>query len=114
MADARTQAEKFPKYFVKIGDELVDVYVVLHAFGVTDPCLQHAVKKLLLAGKRTGGKAAIKDIMEARETLNRAVEMHGLYDIYGDPKHSVPVALSPAQPQSFEGRGMYGTRHEDH
>ena len=31
----------------------IDVYRVLVLFGVTNPCLQHAIKKLLCAGQRT-------------------------------------------------------------
>ena len=30
----------------------IDVYRVLELFNVTDPCLQHAIKKLLCAGGR--------------------------------------------------------------
>ncbi len=52
----------------------VDVYRVLTLFKVNDPCLQHAIKKLLCAGDR-GDKSMIKDITEARDTLNRHLEM---------------------------------------
>lgn len=53
----------------------IDVYRVLHAFQVTDPCLQHAIKKLLVPGKRIGGKAEEQDIKEAIWTLSRWIEM---------------------------------------
>lgn len=52
----------------------IDVYRVLELFGVTDPCLQHAVKKLLCAGNR-GAKDTDKDIQEAIDTLQRWQEM---------------------------------------
>jgi hypothetical protein len=52
----------------------VDVYRVLVMFEVTDPCIQHAVKKLLAAGKR-GSKDAAKDVAEAIESLDRWREM---------------------------------------
>lgn len=52
----------------------IDVYRVLRLFDVSDPCIQHAVKKLLAAGKR-GAKDAEKDIAEAIESLRRWQEM---------------------------------------
>ena len=66
----------YQKYFknVKHLDE-VDVYRVLNLFDVTDHALGHAVKKLLLCGVRTGGKTTIQEVVEARDTLNRWVEM---------------------------------------
>lgn len=54
--------------------EIVDVYRVLELFNVTNPCLQHAIKKLLCAGER-GVKDTEKDIQEAIDTLNRYKEM---------------------------------------
>jgi hypothetical protein len=35
------------KYLRSVPTKQIDVYRVLHAFGVTDPCIQHAIKKLL-------------------------------------------------------------------
>lgn len=55
--------------------ELVDVYRVLDLFGVTDHAIGHAVKKLLMAGQRTGEKSFEKDLQEARDTINRKLEM---------------------------------------
>lgn len=52
----------------------VDVYRVLHAFEVNDPCIQHSVKKLLVAGGR-GAKDAKKDVEEAIDSLVRWLEM---------------------------------------
>ena len=52
----------------------VDVYRVLVMFEVTDPCIQHAVKKLLAAGNR-GSKDVAKDVAEAIESLRRWQEM---------------------------------------
>jgi hypothetical protein len=58
-------------YFKPCPFESVDVYRVLSLFNVTDPCLQHAVKKLLVAGGRGGGKPIDKDVQEAIDTLQR-------------------------------------------
>ena len=52
----------------------IDVYRVLDLFNVTDPCLQHAIKKLLAAGVR-GVKPAGRDVLEAVDTLQRWLEM---------------------------------------
>ncbi|RLA59360.1 MAG: hypothetical protein DRQ89_14160 [Epsilonproteobacteria bacterium] len=55
--------------------DYVDVYRVLELFNVTNPCLQHAVKKLLVAGGRGAGKNINQDIQEAIDTLVRWKEM---------------------------------------
>lgn len=52
----------------------IDVYRVLVLFGVTNPCIQHAIKKLLCAGNR-GVKDELKDVQEAIASLLRYLEM---------------------------------------
>jgi len=52
----------------------IDVYRVLILFGVTDPCLQHAIKKLLCSGQR-GAKDKQQDVQEAISSLLRYLEM---------------------------------------
>lgn len=54
--------------------EMIDVYRVLELFNVTHPGLQHAAKKILAAGER-GAKDWEKDVQEAVDSLNRALEM---------------------------------------
>lgn len=53
----------------------IDVYRVLKLFNVTDPCVQHAVKKLLVAGGRGAGKDMERDLREAVDSINRALQM---------------------------------------
>lgn len=53
----------------------IDVYRVLQLYNVTDACLQHAIKKLLVAGGRGAGKDINQDIQEAIDTLNRWKEI---------------------------------------
>ena len=53
----------------------VDVYWVLRLFDVRDPCLQHAIKKLLVAGGRGAGKDFSRDVQEAIDSCQRAIEM---------------------------------------
>ena len=52
----------------------IDVYRVLDLFGVSNPCIQHAVKKLLCAGQR-GIKDQKQDVQEAIASLVRYLEM---------------------------------------
>jgi hypothetical protein len=48
-----TSVEKYPHYFKDVKHlDSIDVYRVLELFEVSDPCVQHAVKKLLCLGKR--------------------------------------------------------------
>jgi len=65
---------KHNHYFKPCPYKAIDIYRVLQLFEVTDPCLQHAIKKLLVAGKR-GSKDEYKDIQEAIDTLNRWQDM---------------------------------------
>ena len=70
---------KYPAYFKDVSDiRMLDVYTVHKLFGINDPsgAIQHASKKLLLSGVRTGGKSMYQDIKEARDTLNRWLEMN--------------------------------------
>ena len=52
----------------------IDVYRVLDLFGVLNPCVQHAVKKLLCSGQR-GVKDTRQDVQEAITSLVRCLEM---------------------------------------
>ena len=54
----------------------LDIYRILKLYEVSDPCLQHAIKKLLCAGKR-GVKNQTQDINEAILSLKRFLEMQG-------------------------------------
>ena len=52
----------------------IDVYDVLTAFNVTNPALQHLIKKALCAGLR-GHKDKEQDMDEILESAQRAVEL---------------------------------------
>lgn len=63
-------------YFKDVSDiDTMDVYEVLYRFGVTDPCLQHIVKKALCAGQR-GHKDFETDLQNIRDTATRAIEIN--------------------------------------
>lgn len=74
-----SMSKLYPKYYKDVSDVLeVDVYHVHKIFNIQDPsgAIQHASKKLLLSGVRTGGKSFYDDIREARDTLNRWLEIN--------------------------------------
>ncbi len=52
----------------------IDIYMFLHLFNVTDPCLQHIIKKAACAGQR-GAKDFDKDVKEISDTAIRLLEM---------------------------------------
>ena len=52
----------------------IDIYRVLLLFNVVNPCIQHAIKKLLCAGQR-GAKGQKQDVQEAIASLMRYLEM---------------------------------------
>ena len=53
----------------------VDVYDVLQAFNVTNPALQHLVKKALAVGQR-GHKDAAEDLQDIVDSARRAQELN--------------------------------------
>ena len=72
---ARIEERKHGHYFKDVSSVAqIDVYSVLRLFEVTDPCLQHIVKKALCAGKR-GAKDFVKDVQEIADTAARLIEL---------------------------------------
>ena len=70
-----TAHQSHDHYFKDVSNlKHIDIYRVLLLFGVTDPCLQHATKKLLCAGNR-GVKDELKDVQEAITSLTRYLEI---------------------------------------
>jgi hypothetical protein len=71
------EAERAHNHYFKDVRKLdfVDVYRVLDMFQVEDPALQHAIKKLLVAGGRGAGKNIGQDVQEAIDSLKRWQEM---------------------------------------
>lgn len=64
-------SNQYGHYFKDVRNlDTVDVYRVLELFNVVSPCLQHAIKKLLVAGGR-GSKDMGKDVAEAIVSLQR-------------------------------------------
>lgn len=68
-------ADKYPHYYKDVSKlDKIDVYTILNLWRVTDPCLAHAIKKLLVPGGR-GDKDMKKDVQEAIDTLTRWQEL---------------------------------------
>lgn len=57
-------------------DGKIDVYAVLKTFDVRCPARQHAIKKLLCCGFR--GKSVIQDLCEARDAIDRAIQIENI------------------------------------
>jgi len=80
--EARTKPNDGNKYHREIFDTkgndsiTVDVYSVLAAFEVTNPALQHLIKKALCAGLR-GHKNELTDMNDIIESAHRARDMAG-------------------------------------
>lgn len=83
-------ARKHSHYFKDVSHlKDIDVYRVLKLFNVTDPCVQHAVKKLLVAGGRGAGKGIERDLREAVDSINRALQMIAEDDVPGSSRDSL-------------------------
>ena len=54
--------------------QMIDVYRVIDLWEIKHPALQHALKKVLAAGKR-GAKDEAKDVQEAIDSLERWKQM---------------------------------------
>lgn len=68
--------EKHSHYYKDVEHlKTIDVYRVLELFDVTNPCLAHAIKKLLVAGGRGAGKDQNQDICEAVDSCQRFLQM---------------------------------------
>lgn len=66
---------QYSQYYKDVSKlDVIDVYRVLKLWNVTDPTVQHAIKKLLASGER-GYKDEGQDIKEAIDSLVRGLEM---------------------------------------
>jgi hypothetical protein len=65
---------KHSHYFKPCPFNELDIYRLILILEIVDPCLQHAFKKIALAGGRRH-KSIEKDVQEAIDTLERWKEM---------------------------------------
>lgn len=81
--------KKYPHYYKDVSNlKVLDIYRFLSLFNVKDPCLQHAIKKLAVAGGRTAGKDITQDVNEAIATLNRWNQMRAEENAQTNSKHT--------------------------
>ena len=62
------------KYQRDIKGVTIDVYDVLEHYNVTCQATGHAIKKLMMAGRR-GAKSTLQDLEEAKQAIERAIEL---------------------------------------
>ena len=86
--------ENHNHYFKPCPYDTLDVYRVINIFGVSDPCIQHALKKLLCSGVR-GHKDQSKDIQDVIDTLERWKQMRE-----EDDKITLSEVISPKVPKA--------------
>lgn len=82
-------SEQKNKYNRQCKGVTIDVYDVLKAFEVTDPALQHLIKKVLCAGLR-GHKNKEQDLIDILDSANRALELY--HDDNGSAERSPEVS----------------------
>lgn len=74
--------QRYDKYIVEVLGVDLDVYDVLHAYGVTNPALQHLIKKALMCGNR-GHKTMEEDLQDIIQSSHRAWQLY-LQDTYDE------------------------------
>lgn len=75
-----TPKQKYNHYFKEVvGIDSIDVYAVLTLWDVRCPAVAHAIKKLLCSGQR-GAKNRETDLMEAADSIKRAIELHNQFN----------------------------------
>ena len=73
--DVQEDTRKHNHYFKDVSHlDYIDVYRIIDLYKIQDPCLQHALKKLLVAGGR-GSEDTNKDIQEVIDSCLRYQEM---------------------------------------
>lgn len=71
----------------------IDVYRVIQLYDIHDPCLQHALKKILCAGDR-GHKSLREDIQNIIDTMNRKLEIMDEDELNPEPILPIPSTTS--------------------
>lgn len=100
-------AKSGSKYLRKVThlliDGCLDVYIVLAAYKVTCPGRQHAIKKLLCAGLRGKG-SQLQDLKEARDAIDRAIELQEAEEKESPPDSAV---TKPAESQGYPAHILF-------
>lgn len=92
-----TEAREHGHYFHDVRHlEFIDVYRVCQLFGVEHPALQHALKKVIAAGKR-GAKSSEQDAQEAIDSLERYLAMEEEDIKQRDPHFDLKTTYVPGE-----------------
>lgn len=83
-------------------DGTSDIYDVIFAYKVSNPAVEHAIKKLLCPGVR-GAKGVLQDLDEARKSIVRAIELEQGALV------AKPEPSNPARHQKERVQGARGT-----
>lgn len=72
------QVRQHQHYFIDVSDvDEIDFYEIALRYNVTDPCIQHILKKCLAVGQR-GQKDFHHDLKDIYDTAKRMLAVHGL------------------------------------
>lgn len=74
---------KHSHYYRKCPYPVIDFYRIADLYKISDPNIQHCIKKLLAAGMRGGGKDIFHDIQDVIDTLTRWQAMRREDELYG-------------------------------
>ena len=80
VAQPNPEDTQYSAYEIDVSDlSKIDIYEICERFKMLDYSgrRHHALKKIILAGTRTGKKPAYKDIKEARDTLTKWLNANG-------------------------------------
>lgn len=73
-----TQPQENNHYYINVSDvDEIDFYEIALRYNVTDPCIQHILKKCLAVGNR-GHKDFHTDLKDIAKTANRMLVIHGV------------------------------------
>ena len=72
-------SEEIDPYKVKIGGVVADPYQIAHYYGLNDPILFQALKKILRCGRKH--KSKTQDVRDAITSLERWEEIHNLKQV---------------------------------
>ena len=101
---------KHSHYYIDVSEyDTLDVYDICELYKIEDSsgATQHALKKILLAGKRGGGKDKKKDLKEAIDSLQCKVDR-----ILSPVERAVDIAQEQAKLNAIDkSHGDYDSSH---
>lgn len=114
MRGSESEKPKHSHYFREWKGEKLDFYFIMTLFGITDPCLMHAMKKLMFAGVR-GAKGEEKDLNEAIDSIRRRLELMKAFDdrVSATFTRETMGPISPGIMRQFKESCRPGSAHKN-